>query len=112
MNDESQNDDPLAQTILQLLTEGEAEASIAPADAARSYAELKRKRNDPPDLWRRYLPAANQQALHLARQGRIVILRRGKPANPAKPIKGLIRLTLPREDLVMPQGDEGDEDLD
>ena len=55
MNDESQNDDPLAQTILQLLTEGEAEASIAPADAARAYAELKRKRNDPPDLWRRQL---------------------------------------------------------
>ncbi len=48
------------------------------------------------DLWRRYLQAVREQAMHLAREGRLVILRKGKPADPSHRIKGVIRLALPR----------------
>jgi len=104
--EEPQRDDPLAETILMLLQEAGPEASIDPNQAARAFAETKRKKKDPPDLWRRYVKAANQQALYLARQERIVILRRGQPVNPNMPIKGLIRLTLPRPGLDVPALEE------
>ncbi len=38
------------------------------------------------------MAAVRQQALHLARQGRIVILRKGRPVDPHAPVKGVIRL--------------------
>jgi hypothetical protein len=88
-------DDPVAQAILDLLAAPEADKSVSPEQAARAFAATRARPSDPPDLWRRYLHAVRQQALHLARQGRIRILRKGKPADPHKPIKGVIRLALP-----------------
>ena len=38
---------------------------------------------------------ARQQAHNLARQRRIVILRKGKAVEPEGPVKGVIRLALP-----------------
>ena len=87
--------DPVAQTLLTLVAARGAGQSICPSEAARAFADSRRKKSDPADLWRRYLPAVRQQALHLARQGRIDILRRGARQDPGKPIKGVIRLTLP-----------------
>jgi hypothetical protein len=87
--------DAVAQAILAQLEAAGAGASLSPDDIARAYAEARRKKSDPPDLWRRYLNAVRQQALHLAREGRIVILRRGEPQDPHAPIKGLVRLALP-----------------
>jgi hypothetical protein len=87
--------DAVAQAILAQLEAAGAGASLSPDDIARAYAEGRRKNSDPPDLWRRYLNAVRQQALHLAREGRIVILRRGEPQDPHAPIKGLVRLALP-----------------
>jgi hypothetical protein len=89
--------DPIVDVILELVHERGAGKSICPSDAARCFAERRARPGDPPDLWRKYLPAARQQALALARAGRIVILRRGKPQDPNKPIKGVIRLALPPE---------------
>lgn len=87
--------DAVAAAILQQLREAGAGASLSPDDVARAYAESRRRKSDPPDLWRRYLTAVRQQALHLARAGEIVILRRGEPQDPQAPIKGLVRLALP-----------------
>lgn len=87
--------DPVAQTILAEIAARGPGKSISPIDAARAYAAPRAKPSDPPDAWRRYLPATRQQALHLARAGRIAILRKGKPVDPHKPIKGVIRLALP-----------------
>ncbi|MPZ09639.1 MAG: DUF3253 domain-containing protein [Kiloniellaceae bacterium] len=87
--------DAVAQTILELLREAGAGASLSPDDIARAFAERRRKKSDPPELWRRYLNAVRQQALHLAREEKIVILRRGEAQDPRAPIKGLIRLALP-----------------
>lgn len=93
-HDESRPD-AVAQAILTRLKEAGPGASLSPDDIARAFAEGRRRKSDPPDLWRRYLNAVRQQALHLAREGRIVILRHGKPQDPKAPIKGLIRLALP-----------------
>ncbi len=108
MNDQTPNesaplaaekgDDPIAVAILDLLKEAAPGARLAPQQVARSYAETRAKRGDPPDLWRRYLTAVRQQALYLARRGRIDILRKGKPVDAKAPVKGLIKLTLPAKD--------------
>ncbi len=66
-------EDPVAQAILDLLAAHGAGKSISPEAAARAFAAARAKKNDPPDLWRRYMNAVRQQALHLARQGRIRI---------------------------------------
>ena len=92
---EERKDDQVARAILELLAAAGPGKTIEPGDAARAFAAERARPGDPPDLWRRYLPAARQQALHLARQGRILILRKGKPADPHAPIKGLVRLALP-----------------
>lgn len=90
--------DPVARQILDLLAADGAGHSLSPEQVAKAFAETRRKKSDPPDVWRRYLNAVRQQALFLARAGRIVILRRGQPQDPQAPIKGLIRLALPEED--------------
>jgi hypothetical protein len=92
------SDDPVAERILALLAEVGAGKSISPEEAARAFAAGRARPNDPPDLWRRYLAAVRQQALYLARRGRIRILRKGKALDPHAPVKGVIRLALPAED--------------
>ncbi len=88
--------DPVAQAILSSLAGLEPGKSLDPQDIARTYAEGRRRPSDPPDLWRRYLPAVRQQALYLARTERVTILRKGKPVvledGTLPPIKGVIRL--------------------
>ena len=86
--------DPIAEKILELLTAAGPGGSISPQNVAQAVAESRRKKNDPPDLWRRYLPAVKQQALHLARAGNLVVLRKGKPVD-ARSAKGVIRYQLP-----------------
>jgi hypothetical protein len=89
--------DPIAETILALLQAGEPGASISPVQAAQAFAAKRAKPSDPPDLWRRYLAMVRQQGIHLARSGQIVILRKGEPVDPSKPIKGVVRWALPRD---------------
>ena len=77
-------DDPLAGATLALLAERPPGTSVTPEEVARAFAAARAKPGDP-----------RQQALHLARAGRLVILRKGKPADPSHRVKGVIRLTLP-----------------
>ncbi|MBK1696909.1 DUF3253 domain-containing protein [Rhodovibrio salinarum] len=93
----TEDSDPLAGEILRLIEQRGPGKSICPSEVARSFAEERRKPTDPPDLWRKYLPAVRQQAKNLARQGRISILRKGKPVDPTVPVKGVVRLSLPVE---------------
>ena len=88
--------DAVALKILELLQGGGPDHSVSPDDVARAFAETRRKKSDPPDVWRRYMNAVRQQALFLARSGKIVILRRGEVQDPKAPIKGLIRFGLPK----------------
>lgn len=85
----------MAELILRLVAECAPGKSIGPEQAAKAFADARRRPSDPADSWRRYLHAARQQALFLGRSGRIAILRKGKPVDPAAPVKGVIRLAAP-----------------
>jgi hypothetical protein len=87
-------DDPVAETILSILAGLATGASVSLMDAAKAVADSRRKPADGPELWRRYMNAVRQQATHLARQGRIEIVRKGEPVDP-KNFKGVVRLRLP-----------------
>lgn len=87
--------DPVAAMILEQLAALKPGGSLSPEDVARAVAEARRKANDPPDLWRRYLSAVKQQGVHLARAGSIQVLRKGKPVEDPARAKGVIRYRLP-----------------
>ena len=86
--------DPIAEKIIDLLADAAPNKSISPEDVARAVAESRRRPKDPPDLWRRYLPAVKQQALFLARAGRLIVMRKGKPVD-AQSAKGVVRYKRP-----------------
>lgn len=95
MSDETEKAlDPVAVFIVDYLNAAPAGELIDPVNIAKALAENKRKKADPPDLWRRYKMAVNQQAKYLARSGVIEITRKGEAVDPTEPIKGLIKLRL------------------
>ncbi len=71
--------------ILGLLDKVPSGKSIDPAEVARVLDA---------EGWRRLLPQVRATAVGLARQGRLVITRHGKPADPDA-FKGVYRLRLP-----------------
>ena len=73
--------------ILRLTTECGPTASISPIDAARLLEP------GPGDAWRHKLSAVRRAALRLAEEGRIDILRKGKPVPPAE-ARGVVRLRI------------------
>ncbi len=83
--------DPIAAAILEALAQ--TDKTLSPQDIAKTIAHARAKPKDPPDVWKKYLAAVKQQAVHLARSGRIEILRKGKPADPDN-FKGVVRLRL------------------
>ena len=87
-------DDPVATAILEALSEA---PTLRFKDIAMRIAEARRRPKDGPELWRRYQTAVKQQALYLARQGRIEIVRKGEVVDP-NDFKGLVRLRLPQKD--------------
>ena len=75
----------IEDAIFSLLAEREPGKSIDPSEAARAVD---------PDGWRRLLPQVRSTAVGLARQGRLAVLRHGKPVDPDG-LKGVYRLRLP-----------------
>lgn len=75
--------------IFDLLVQAGAGKSVSPEQVARAAD---------PESWRRTLGHVRAVARGLARQGRLEILRHGKPANP-EDFKGVYRLRLPQEGL-------------
>lgn len=59
--------------------------SIEPSDVAKALQ---------PERWQRMLPKVRAVAVGLARDGRLVITKKGKPVDPDA-FKGVIRLKLP-----------------
>lgn len=87
--------DPVAVTLLDHLAALPEDKSAPPDDIARAYAELRRRPNDGRDLYKRYRQAVKEQAIHLARAGRIEILRRGEVVDP-NDFKGVWRIRMKR----------------
>lgn len=89
--------DPVARAILTALEKAASDKGrpVNPDAVARDLDQASRKPGDArpprPDRYRR---AVKQQAIHLARTGRIEILRGGKPVDP-NDFKGVWRMRLP-----------------
>ena len=76
---------PIEDAIFSLLDENNPGKSLMPETVARVVD---------PEGWRRQLPQVRSTAVGLARQGRLVITRHGKPADP-ETFKGVWRMRLP-----------------
>lgn len=76
---------PIEETILALLADTPPGKSIDPSQVARIIQ---------PERWQRALGQVRSTAVGLARQGKVVILRHNKPADPDT-FKGVYRLRLP-----------------
>jgi hypothetical protein len=77
--------------ILRLVRERGADKSICPSEAAREIG------GPHPDGWGPLMIPVRRVAVRLAQEGRIVVLRKGKPVDPTD-FKGVYRLALPRLD--------------
>lgn len=75
-----------AEILRQVATRGAAK-SICPSEVARALAPEE-------DVWRRLMGQVRAAAIRLAREGRIEVLRKGKPVDPAAEIRGVIRLRI------------------
>lgn len=73
----------IRDAILALTAERGPERSICPSEVARALA---------PEDWRPLMARIRREATALAREGRIDILRKGKPVDPSTEIRGVIRL--------------------
>lgn len=85
-------DDPVVIAILEAVADG---GNPTFQDVARAIAKGRAKPKDGPSLWRRYLNAVKQQSIHLAKAGRIEIVRKGVPVDP-KDFRGIVKLRLPQ----------------
>ncbi|MGO9428987.1 DUF3253 domain-containing protein [Rhodoblastus sp.] len=86
--------DPLAQAILALCAAASPGKTIDPTEAAKFYA---RQREEDELAWRSHLTQVRARAVALARQGRLVIYRKGKPVD-SDDFRGVYRLGLPSGD--------------
>ena len=77
--------DPIEAAIFDLLDKVALGKSVSPEEVARAVD---------PDGWRRQLSRVRGTAVGLARTGRLVITRHGKPADPDD-FKGVWRMRLP-----------------
>ncbi len=92
-NDVEVEEDPIVTYILNAVADG---GEISPNAIAQQIAKDRAKATDPKDIWRKYMTAVRQQAINLARTGRIEIMRKGKVADP-NDFKGLYKLRLSRQ---------------
>ncbi len=83
--------DEVERTILRMVRERGPDKTICPSDAARALA------GDKPDEWGPLMQPLRRVAVRLAKEGRLVIYRKGKQADPDD-FKGIYRLGLPRDD--------------
>ena len=80
---EPSSEQAIEATLLRLVTARGADKSICPSEAARALA---------PE-WQSLMGPVRRVAVRLAMAGRIDILRKGKPVDPAS-VRGVIRLRL------------------
>ena len=99
--------DPIEAEIFNQLARREAGKSICPSEVAKSLQ---------PEQWQRMMGKVRGVAVGLAREGRLVITKKGKPVDPDA-FRGVTRLRQPTEEETAlalsrrpPVVDEGDDD--
>lgn len=78
------SDEEVRETMLAMARAAGPEGNVRPEDVARAIL---------PDHWRTLLNRIRITARHLAHEGRMVILRKGEPADPDD-FRGLYRLQI------------------
>lgn len=87
-NDSSHDARPLDRALIEILTQTGGKTLSAP--------EIAQTISSDPD-WHDLLVPIRREAIALAQAGRLVIYRKGKPADP-NDFRGVYRLGLPRHD--------------
>jgi Protein of unknown function (DUF3253) len=77
--------------LLRLIADRGPGKTVDPTEAARELG------GSHPDQWGPLMQPIRRVAVALAEQGRVVILRKGKPVDP-RDFKGVYRLAAPRQD--------------
>jgi hypothetical protein len=77
----------IEDTILAQLADAGPGKSIDPMNIAKAVQ---------PERWQRLLPVIKREAVMMAKQGAIVILRHNKPADPGD-FRGVYRIRLPMD---------------
>jgi hypothetical protein len=83
------SDQEVEETLVDLCRQAGPEGKVRPEDVARAIL---------PDHWRTLLHRIRVISVHLAHDGRIEILRKGKPADPDD-FKGVYRLRITAEGM-------------
>lgn len=78
-------DDLIAETMLALLGERAAGATICPSEVARALE---------PAGWRALMPRVREVAARLTEAGRVELRQRGKPVESLREIRGPMRIAL------------------
>jgi Protein of unknown function (DUF3253) len=81
----------LEQTVLALAAERGLDKTLCPSDVARAIG------GPHPDGWGPLMQPIRRIAVRLAKEGRLVITRKGRAVDPDD-FRGVYRLGLPRED--------------
>ena len=76
-----------------------APGSADPVEVARAFQAASDAANPDPAAWHRHLSAVKRAALRMAGEGRVEILRKGKPV-PVAEARGVIRLRLVQDPAV------------
>jgi hypothetical protein len=82
--------DEIEAAMLSLVAKRGAGRNLDPTEIARAVG------GDRPEGWGPLMQSVRQVAVRLMKEGRIVILRKGRPVDPDD-FKGIYRLTLPPE---------------
>lgn len=82
-------EEEVSRAILDLAAESGESGTVSPTQVAQALL--------PPDQWQRALPLVRRVAVGLARDGKLMIFRKGKPVDP-EDFRGVYRLGLPRND--------------
>ncbi|MGA0564872.1 DUF3253 domain-containing protein [Ancylobacter sp. VNQ12] len=83
------SEEAVEAAVLEVAAAAEKGRSITPEDVARAVS--------PGPQWHGTLPAVRRAAIRLAKAGKIVIYRKGKPVDPDE-LRGVFRLGLPPSD--------------
>jgi hypothetical protein len=84
-------DSDLEAALLSLASERGPDKSICPSDAAKAVGTARTVD------WHTLMQPVRRAAVRLAIDGRLIITRKGKPADP-RDFKGVYRITVPRQD--------------
>ncbi|WP_417317140.1 DUF3253 domain-containing protein [Emcibacter sp.] len=98
-------EDYVISYIMEAIEDGK---TASPRDIAIMISNDRAPKEAPQDYWRKYMLAVKQQAKHLARKGRISILRRGEPIDPEK-MKGLVKFSAPVEGVSFPKREKSED---